>query len=38
MLQLFDIKKRYVLGDGYVDALKGVSINFRENEFVAILG
>ena len=38
MLELFDIRKRYYTGDTYVDALKGVSINFRESEFVAILG
>jgi len=39
MLQLKDITKEYKLGAGMVvNALKGVSINFRKNEFVSILG
>ena len=38
MLSLKDIKKDYVVGDSTVSALKGVSIDFRENEFVSILG
>ena len=38
MLSLKDIKKDYVVGDSTVFALKGVSIDFRENEFVSILG
>lgn len=38
MLILKDIVKDYVTGDTTVRALKGVNINFRENEFVAILG
>lgn len=38
MLKLTDIKKRYPVGDGYVDALRGVNISFRESEFVAVLG
>ena len=38
MLVLKDIIKDYVAGDTTVRALKGVNINFRENEFVAILG
>lgn len=38
MLSLKDIKKDYVVGDSVVSALKGVSIDFRENEFVSILG
>lgn len=38
MLQLKNIVKTYVTGDMKQDALKGVSINFRENEFVSILG
>ena len=36
MLSLKDIKKDYVVGDSTVSALKGVSIDFRENEFVSI--
>ncbi|MGM9899566.1 MAG: ATP-binding cassette domain-containing protein [Bacilli bacterium] len=38
MLKLKEIKKSYVTGDTSVLALKGVSINFRKNEFVSILG
>lgn len=38
MLKLTDIKKDYVTGDTSVSALKGVSLEFRESEFVAILG
>lgn len=38
MLQLKNIVKTYVTGELKQDALKGVSINFRENEFVSILG
>lgn len=38
MLKLVDIKKEYYAGGETVNALKGVSINFRRNEFVSILG
>ena len=38
MLKLSQIKKDYVVGDTQVHALKGVDLEFRENEFVAILG
>lgn len=39
MLQLKNIIKDYRLGDGSTQqALKGISINFRQSEFVAILG
>ena len=38
MLQLKDIKKQYVTGDTTVEALKGIDLEFRENEFVSILG
>ena len=38
MLKLKDIKKDYTVGDSTVHALKGVNLEFRENEFVAILG
>ena len=39
MLKLREITKDYVLkGVPTVNALKGLSINFRRNEFVAILG
>lgn len=38
MLVLKNIVKDYVAGDTTVRALKGININFRENEFVSILG
>lgn len=38
MLQLVNITKDYKVADTLVHALKGVSLNFRENEFVCILG
>lgn len=38
MLELKNIKKEYSAGDGKVEALKGVSLQFRESEFVSILG
>ena len=38
MLKLTDIVKTYPVGDTSVTALKGVSIEFRKNEFVSILG
>ena len=38
MLQIKNIKKEYVTGDLRQKALDDVSVNFRDNEFVAILG
>ena len=38
MLKLKNIKKTYVSGDEKVEALKGISIEFRKSEFVSILG
>ena len=38
MLELREIKKQYGDGDSAVLALNGVSLKFRENEFVSILG
>ena len=38
MLELKNITKNYTTGDTTVEALKGVSIKFRKNEFVSILG
>lgn len=38
MLELINIKKVYGSGDSVVEALKGINIKFRENEFVSILG
>lgn len=37
-LQLKNIVKTYGSGDFEVKALKGVSLNFRKNEFVSVLG
>ena len=38
MLQLRNIKKDYMVADTKVHALKGIDLEFRESEFVAILG
>lgn len=38
MLELKNIIKEYSAGDSTVTALKGVSLSFRDNEFVSILG
>ena len=39
MLKLVDIKKNYMMkNQDPVRALRGVSVNFRRNEFVAVLG
>lgn len=38
MLELKNIKKDYPAGDGTVHALKGISLKFRDNDFVSILG
>lgn len=38
MLELKKIKKSYKTGDFKQQALKGISLKFRKNEFVAILG
>ena len=38
MLSLKNIKKSYTTGDFTQVALKGINLNFRKNEFVAILG
>ena len=38
MLRLENIKKIYELGDQKVNALNGISVEFRKSEFVSILG
>ena len=38
MLQLNNITKDYISGDTVVNALQGISLSFREHEFVSILG
>ena len=38
MLQLKNIVKTYTVGDTVVQALGGISLNFRNSEFVSILG
>lgn len=38
MLQIKNVKKSYITGTFIQHALKGVSLDFRKNEFVAILG
>ncbi|MBQ5649947.1 MAG: ABC transporter ATP-binding protein, partial [Clostridia bacterium] len=38
MLELKKIRKVYPAGNGTVEALRGVSLSFRDSEFVSILG
>ena len=38
MLQIKKVKKEYITGDLHQIALDGISLNLRDNEFVAILG
>ena len=38
MLKLTNITKDYLSGDSRVEALRGISIEFRKSEFVSILG
>ena len=38
MLQLKEIVKKYQAGGTEVDALKGISVTFRDSEFVSVLG
>ena len=38
MLQIKNISKQYRTGELVQNALNDVSLNFRDNEFVAILG
>ena len=38
MLELRNIRKEYLAGDGKVVALKGIDLQFRQSEFVSILG
>ena len=38
MLQLKNITKDYITGNATVNALNGISINFRDSEFVSVLG
>ena len=38
MLELREITKDYPAGNGTVNALKGIDLTFRKNEFVSILG
>ncbi len=38
MIKLTDVAKRYIMGDVIVDALRGVALEIRDGEFVAIMG
>ena len=38
MLRLENITKEYITGDSKVEALKGITLEFRKSEFVSILG
>jgi putative ABC transport system permease protein len=38
MLKLVNIKKDYYVADQTIEALKGLTVDFRKNEFVSVLG
>ena len=38
MLELYNIRKEYVVGDNVTVALDDLNLKFRHNEFVSILG
>ncbi|MBP3705958.1 MAG: ATP-binding cassette domain-containing protein, partial [Clostridia bacterium] len=38
MLKLQNIVKQYDTGNSKVEALKGISVEFRKSEFVSVLG
>ncbi len=38
MLELYEIKKNYPVGDGVVEALRGIDLSFGEKGFAAVLG
>jgi putative ABC transport system permease protein len=38
MIKLTNVTKQYISGEQVVNALKGIDISFRSNEFVSILG
>ncbi len=38
ILKIIDVKKRYALGETYVDALRGVSLNIDKGELISIVG
>ncbi|MPQ49259.1 ATP-binding cassette domain-containing protein [Marinifilum sp. N1E240] len=38
LIEIKDLKKKYIMGEIEVEALKGVNLNIKENEFVSIMG
>ena len=38
LIEIKDLKKKYIMGEIEVEALKGVNLNINENEFVSIMG
>ena len=38
IIEIKDIQKKYIVGEEVVHALRGVSLNIKENEYVALMG
>lgn len=38
LLEIINVKKRYALGETYVDALRGVTLNINKGELISIVG
>ena len=38
MIELKNVAKDYVMGDNVVHAIRGISVSFRDSEFVSVLG
>jgi putative ABC transport system ATP-binding protein len=38
LIEIKDLRKKYIMGDIEVEALRGVNLNIQQNEFVSIMG